>query len=36
MLSHPGLHFVRKSEKNHGTGRRIEGFNEPGARVGHC
>jgi len=25
--------LVRKSEKTHGTGRRIEGFNEPGARV---
>jgi orotate phosphoribosyltransferase len=25
--------LVRKSEKAHGTGRRIEGFNEPGARV---
>jgi orotate phosphoribosyltransferase len=25
--------LVRKSEKQHGTGRRIEGFCEPGARV---
>jgi orotate phosphoribosyltransferase len=25
--------LVRKVEKNHGTGRRIEGFCEPGARV---
>jgi len=25
--------LVRKSEKTHGTGRRIEGFCEPGARV---
>ncbi len=25
--------LVRKSEKTHGTGRRIEGFSEPGARV---
>ena len=31
----PFIHgfLVRKSEKTHGTGRRIEGFNEPGARV---
>jgi len=37
-LSHPGfplLHgfLVRKAEKTHGTGRRIEGFCRPGARV---
>lgn len=37
-LSRPGaplLHgfLVRKAEKAHGTGRRIEGFNRPGARV---
>src|SRR5208283_4102373 len=37
-LSHPGaplLHgfLVRKVEKTHGTGRRIEGFNREGARV---
>ena len=37
-LSIPGaplLHgfLVRKAEKAHGTGRRIEGFNQPGARV---
>jgi orotate phosphoribosyltransferase len=37
-LSHPGaplLHgfLVRKAEKAHGTGRRIEGFNREGARV---
>jgi len=37
-LSHPGsqlLHgfLVRKAEKAHGTGRRIEGFCHPGARV---
>ncbi len=37
-LSHPGaplLHgfLVRKAEKAHGTGRRIEGFCLPGARV---
>ena len=37
-LSNPGaplLHgfLVRKAEKAHGTGRRIEGFNRPGARV---
>lgn len=37
-LSTPGaplLHgfLVRKAEKAHGTGRRIEGFNQPGARV---
>jgi orotate phosphoribosyltransferase len=37
-LSHPGaplLHgfLVRKAEKAHGTGRRIEGFSRPGARV---
>jgi orotate phosphoribosyltransferase len=37
-LSHPGaplLHgfLVRKAEKAHGTGRRIEGFCRPGARV---
>ncbi|MGC1871725.1 MAG: orotate phosphoribosyltransferase, partial [Acidobacteriaceae bacterium] len=37
-LQHPDaplIHgfLVRKSEKTHGTGRRIEGFNEPGARV---
>jgi orotate phosphoribosyltransferase len=37
-LSHPGaplLHgfLVRKTEKAHGTGRRIEGFCRPGARV---
>jgi len=25
--------LVRKTEKTHGTGRRIEGFNQPGARV---
>jgi orotate phosphoribosyltransferase len=25
--------LVRKAEKAHGTGRRIEGFNKPGARV---
>jgi orotate phosphoribosyltransferase len=25
--------LVRKTEKQHGTGRRIEGFSEPGARV---
>jgi orotate phosphoribosyltransferase len=25
--------LVRKAEKTHGTGRRIEGFNNPGARV---
>jgi orotate phosphoribosyltransferase len=25
--------LVRKAEKAHGTGRRIEGFNRPGARV---
>ncbi len=25
--------LVRKAEKTHGTGRRIEGFNKPGARV---
>jgi orotate phosphoribosyltransferase len=36
--SHPGaplLHgfLVRKAEKAHGTGRRIEGFSRPGARV---
>ncbi len=31
----PLLHgfLVRKAEKAHGTGRRIEGFNKPGARV---
>ena len=31
----PLLHgfLVRKAEKAHGTGRRIEGFNSPGARV---
>ncbi len=31
----PLLHgfLVRKAEKTHGTGRRIEGFNRPGARV---
>jgi orotate phosphoribosyltransferase len=31
----PLLHgfLVRKAEKAHGTGRRIEGFNRPGARV---
>jgi orotate phosphoribosyltransferase len=31
----PVLHgfLVRKAEKAHGTGRRIEGFNQPGARV---
>ncbi len=31
----PLLHgfLVRKAEKTHGTGRRIEGFNQPGARV---
>jgi orotate phosphoribosyltransferase len=31
----PVLHgfLVRKAEKAHGTGRRIEGFNNPGARV---
>lgn len=37
-LDHPGsplIHgfLVRKAEKTHGTGRRIEGFHEPGARV---
>ena len=37
-LAHPErplIHgfLVRKSEKSHGTGRRIEGFNEPGSRV---
>jgi orotate phosphoribosyltransferase len=37
-VSHPGfplLHgfLVRKAEKAHGTGRRIEGFCRPGARV---
>ena len=37
-LSHPAaplIHgfLVRKAEKTHGTGRRIEGFNQPGARV---
>jgi orotate phosphoribosyltransferase len=37
-LTNPGaplLHgfLVRKAEKAHGTGRRIEGFNQPGARV---
>jgi orotate phosphoribosyltransferase len=37
-LSSPGaplLHgfLVRKAEKTHGTGRRIEGFSRPGARV---
>jgi orotate phosphoribosyltransferase len=37
-LSHPGaplLHgfLVRKAEKVHGTGRRIEGFSRPAARV---
>jgi orotate phosphoribosyltransferase len=37
-LQHPDAPFihgflVRKSEKTHGTGRRIEGFNVPGARV---
>jgi orotate phosphoribosyltransferase len=36
-LSNPAapLHgfLVRKAEKTHGTGRRIEGFNQPGARV---
>ena len=33
--SAPLLHgfLVRKAEKTHGTGRRIEGFNSPGARV---
>jgi orotate phosphoribosyltransferase len=33
--SAPLLHgfLVRKTEKAHGTGRRIEGFNRPGARV---
>jgi orotate phosphoribosyltransferase len=25
--------LVRKTEKTHGTGRKIEGFNQPGARV---
>jgi orotate phosphoribosyltransferase len=25
--------LVRKTEKSHGTGRKIEGFNQPGARV---
>jgi orotate phosphoribosyltransferase len=31
----PLLHgfLVRKAEKAHGTGRRIEGFSKPGARV---
>ena len=31
----PLLHgfLVRKAEKTHGTGHRIEGFNQPGARV---
>jgi orotate phosphoribosyltransferase len=35
VLSEGQLHgfLVRKAEKAHGTGRRIEGFNEPGARV---
>ena len=37
-LEHPGsplIHgfLVRKAEKTHGTGRRIEGFAQPGARV---
>ena len=37
-LSHPGaplLHgfLVRKAEKAHGAGRRIEGFSRPAARV---
>jgi orotate phosphoribosyltransferase len=37
-LEHPGsplIHgfLVRKAEKTHGTGRRIEGFSQPGARV---
>jgi orotate phosphoribosyltransferase len=37
-LEHPGsplIHgfLVRKAEKTHGTGRRIEGFSKPGARV---
>jgi orotate phosphoribosyltransferase len=37
-LEHPGsplIHgfLVRKAEKAHGTGRRIEGFSQPGARV---
>jgi orotate phosphoribosyltransferase len=34
-LGAPLLHgfLVRKAEKAHGTGRRIEGFNSPGARV---
>jgi orotate phosphoribosyltransferase len=37
-LEHPSsplIHgfLVRKAEKTHGTGRRIEGFSQPGARV---
>lgn len=37
-LKHPEAQWVhgflvRKAEKNHGTGRRIEGFCQPGARV---
>jgi len=37
-LEHPGsplIHgfLVRKAEKTHGTGRRIEGFSQPGTRV---
>ncbi len=37
-ISNPAAHLingflVRKAEKTHGTGRRIEGFNQPGARV---
>ena len=37
-LSHPGAplqhgFLVRKAEKAHGTGRRLEGFNREGARV---
>jgi orotate phosphoribosyltransferase len=37
-LEHPGsplIHgfLVRKAEKTHGTGRRIEGYSQPGARV---
>ena len=37
-ISHSGApllqgFLVRKTEKAHGTGRRIEGFNQPGARV---
>jgi orotate phosphoribosyltransferase len=33
--AHPWIHgfLVRKAEKSHGTGQRIEGFREAGARV---